>query len=250
MRCIAVINQKGGVGKTTLSVNLGHALALAGYRVTVIDMDPQGHVATSLGIFRPPEKGMDDVLLNGADLESHVISTREGLRLIPAGRHLEKVEQLDGGASRARLLQEALQRGVSEQDYLLIDCPPAFGLLMSNVIMAVDEALVPATGDYLGLNGMAQLIKTIRRFEPFRRRSLPVWVAMSRFQPRRRLSREVLDKVNQYFPGRVLATHIKEMVALAECPGVGRTIFEYRPGSESAKAFVSLARDLVEGRTM
>lgn len=251
MRVIAVVNQKGGVGKTTLTVNIGHALALAGKRVTIIDLDPQGHVSASLGIFRPPEKGIDDVLLNGANLEDHVVKSRKRLRVIPAGRQLEKVEQLhEGGSNRARLLQQAIARGMEEQDYLLLDCPPAFGMLLSNVIMAADEALVPATGDYLGLNGLAQLISTIKRFEPFRTSPLPIWIALSRFHARRRLTIEVVKRLKTHFPGRVLRTPIKEKAPMAECPGMGKTIFEYRPKSQSAIELKRLAKDLAKGRTL
>jgi len=250
MRCIAVINQKGGVGKTTVTVNLGSALARLGFKVTLIDLDPQGHLAASLGVFRPPELGLDKVMLKGIGLKEPLIKINNRLSLIPAGRALDQVEQIsNGGSKRAMILKNAMDAADLTDDFYLLDCPPSFGLLLSNAIMAVDEALIPATGDYLGLNGLAQLVGTIKKFEPYRGRVLPMWLVMSRFQQRRRLSQEVLSKLLQYFPNRILATPIREMVALAEAPGTGKDIFEYRPKSLSAADFSALADDLIEGRT-
>ena len=251
MRRIAVINQKGGVGKTTITANLGHALALAGYRVTVIDLDPQGHLATCLGIFRPPHQGMDDVLLNEADIESVAMITRESLTLVPAGEQLADVEHKhDGGASRAKLLLNGLHNHFVNQDFILMDCPPSSGLLVTNAIFAADEVLIPTSGDYLSLTGLAKLMATLKKFAPYREKPLEKWVELSRFVGRRRLANEVKEKLLKHFPKRVLATPISEAAVLAECPGVGRTIFEYRKTSRSAKEFTALAQDLVERRSM
>lgn len=250
MRRIAVINQKGGVGKTTVTVNLGYALALAGKKVTVMDLDPQGHLAASLGVFHPPSAGLDSVLLEHADWHKLVIDIRPGLRLLPAGPKLDQVEQIkEGGTDRALLLKQAIEETEQDDDFYLLDCPPAFGLLLSNAIMAADEALIPSTGDYLGLNGLAQLLGTIKKFEPFRGKELPIWLVLSRFHQRRRLSKEVLEKLMQYFPNRILSTVIREMVALAEAPGMGKSIFDYRPNSPSAQDFGHLAEDYLQGRT-
>ncbi len=250
MRHIAVVNQKGGVGKTTITANLGHALALSGYHVTVVDMDPQGQLSASLGLFKPPSQGIDEVMLGEADFSSASISTREGMLLIPAGRRVSEVERLQGGMDRARLLQRGIQRGGFEADFVLYDLPPSAGLIMANAIMAVDEVLVPVTGDYLGLNGVAQLMKTLRHFEKFRARTLGQWIMLSRLNARRRLGREVTTKLTKYFDGQVLSTPICEAAVMAECPGAGRTIFEYRPKSRSAKDFLSLAQDLINARTL
>ena len=251
MRRIAVINQKGGVGKTTITANLGHALALAGKRVTVIDLDPQSHLATSLGIFRPPHKGMDEVLLEDGDIDSAVMVTRESLSLVPAGDRLGEVEQLhDGGAARAKLLQNALKGRFEDQDFVLFDCPPSSGLLVTNVIFAVDEALIPVSGDYLSLTGLARMVATLKKFAPYREQPLEQWIELSRFFPRRRLAKEVKEKLLRHFPNRVLATPISEAAVMAECPGAGRTIFEYRGKSRSAEEFELLAQDVIEKRNM
>jgi len=223
MKHIAVVNQKGGVGKTTITANLGHAIALAGHNVTVVDMDPQGQLSASLGLFKPPSKGIDEVMLGDADFSSASISTREGMALIPAGIRITEVERLQGGIESASLLKRGLDRGGVNCEFVLYDLPPSAGLIMANAIMAVDEVLVPVTGDYLGLNGVAQLMKTLRHFERFRARKLRQWIMLSRLNPRRRLSREVANKLAKHFAGQVLETAINEAAVLAECPGVGRT---------------------------
>lgn len=251
MRCIAVINQKGGVGKTTIVANLGHALGLAGKRVMVVDLDPQGQLSTSLGIFRPPAHGIDEVLLEQKPLEAVAVHTRENMTLVPAGRRLMEVEHLnDGGTARAWLLDKAMKRDAPEQDFVLFDCPPASGLLSANAVMAADEVLIPVSGDYLALNGVAHLLATLKKFEPIRRRALQQWVVVSRFHTRRRLSREIREKLLKHFPQKVLATPVREVAALAECPAAGRTIFEYRRSSNSAQDFYQLAQDLIERRAI
>lgn len=249
MRIIAIINQKGGVGKTTITANLGHALQIIGNRVMLVDLDPQGQLTTSLGIFRLPKKGIDTVLLDQAPLQAVGIHTRESMVLVPAGNRLMEVEHLnDGGMSRASLLDKALQQENPDQDFILLDCPPASGLLSANAIMAADEVLIPVSGDYLSLTGVAHLLATLKKFETLRSTSLQQWVVLSRFHTRRRLSKEVRSKLLTHFPNKVLATEIKEAAALAECPAAGRTIFEFRRTSNSAKDFMQLAHDLIERR--
>ncbi|MCU7930392.1 MAG: ParA family protein [Candidatus Thiodiazotropha sp. (ex Codakia rugifera)] len=247
MRRIALINQKGGVGKTTITTNLGHALALAGHRVTVIDLDPQGQLASSYGIFRAPTKGIDQVLLNSADPGSVKLGIRDMLTLIPAGARLQEIEYLhDGGASRARLLQQALQGTIDDQAFVLFDCPPSSGLLVSNAIFAADEALIPVSGDHMSLNGLAKMLVTIKKFEPYLENPVRQWIGLNRSFPRRRLTKEVEVKLRKHFPEQLLNAHIREAAAIAECPGIGRTIFEYKPSSQSAREFQALAGELLE----
>jgi chromosome partitioning protein len=250
MRRIAVINQKGGVGKTTITTNLGHALALAGHRVGVIDLDPQGQLAASFGIFRAPAKGLDRVLLNGVDIEAVAIGARDLLLLVPSGSGLEEVENLrEGGVARAGLMRSALEGAFKGTDFLLFDCPPSSGMLVANAIFAADEALIPVSGDYLSLNGLAKMMATLKKFEAFIEKPLQIWIELNRYFPRRRLAKEVHEKLLKHFPGQLLATPIKEAAVIAECPGVGRTIFEYRASSQSASEFTKLAEDLVRRRT-
>ncbi|MET0066470.1 MAG: ParA family protein [Candidatus Thiodiazotropha sp.] len=246
MRRIALINQKGGVGKTTITTNLGHALALAGHRVTVIDLDPQGQLASNFGLFRAPQKGIDRVLLDEQSLGTVRQGVRDLLTLIPAGNRLQEVEYLqDGGSSRARLLRQALEDLASDQDFVLFDCPPSAGLLVMNAIFAADEALIPVSGDHMSLNGLAKMLKTLKKFEPYLSRPLGQWMVLNRFFPRRKLCQEVEARLREHFAHQLLNVPIKESAVIAECPGVGRTIFEYRPGSHSAKEFRYLADELL-----
>lgn len=255
MRIIAIINQKGGVGKTTTSVNLAHALARDNYHVTLLDLDPQGHLSTSLAMDNRDENfnmatGIGSVLLENEAINKVSYKVRDNLHLIPAGDHLNDVEHIQqGGATRGRLLKQALQQGeLDDQDFVLIDCPPASGLLAVNALFASDEILVPVVGDYLALCGVSQLMQTLKSFESMTRRKIAPWFTLTRFHPRGRLARDVLKKLTGYFPGRVLATAIRETVALAESPAQGKTIFEYRPHSHGAEDYTMLAEDLIHGR--
>lgn len=250
MRTIAVLNQKGGVGKTTTTANLAHALALNGYRVTAIDLDPQAHLGTSLGVNDREISGMDDVLLNNVPVGERVLNIHEGLNLVPSGCELGKMEQLVNGSGRGTYLKSALKGRFRKQDFILIDCPPASGLLMVNALFYAKEILVPVAGDYLSLQGLSYLVNSFRNFETQLNHKIKEWIVLTRFHKRRRLPHEVFNLLLEYFPDRVFKTRIRETAALAECPGFGKTIFEYRRNSNGALDYQSLAIDLVEGRTL
>ncbi len=250
MRLIAVINQKGGVGKTTTAVNLAFALSRLGKQVMVIDLDPQGHLATSFGCHQQSE-GLDRVMLEGVDIESQAIEVRENLSIVPAGNQLHQIEQLnEGGAERGKLLKEALSGQFKEQDFVFIDCPPSSGMLVVNALFAVDEILIPMTGEYLALQGLSHLIRTIKSFEKTLNKKYRTWLAVQRFQTRRRLAKDVMELLKKHFPNRILATPVREAAMVAECPGLGKTIIEHRPGSRAAREFRQLAEDLIEERVM
>lgn len=250
LRIIAVINQKGGVGKTTTTANLAHALVLNGYRVTVIDLDPQGHLGASLGFNRQDVAAMGDVLMHGTSVTQCVIEVREGLQLIPAGNELGMFEQrLNGTVNPGMLLRKALEGQFEDQDYVLIDCPPASGLLVVNALFCTHEVLVPVAGDYLSLQGLSYLTGTFKNFERKLGHEIRMWLVLTRYHKRRRLPEEIMEKLLQYFPKRVFPTRIRETAALAECPSFGQTIFEYRKNSNAAHDYFSLATDLIEQRT-
>ncbi|HIJ21873.1 MAG: ParA family protein [Gammaproteobacteria bacterium] len=253
MRRIAVVNQKGGVGKTTLTGNLAYALTRLGKRVLLIDMDPQSHLAASLGVVERGLSGMDRVLMHQESLGAHAILVRDNLNLIPAGSQLGQLEeqagQSTGGSWSGTLLKEALEKSAVESDFVLIDAPPSSGLLVVNILYAADEVLVPVTGDYLGLQGLSYLIGTLKKFEQSLGHQLERKFVMSRFQKRRRLAREVREKVQSYFPGELLKTPIRECDALAEAPGFGKSVIEYRWHAPGARDFKSLAKDLIYERT-
>lgn len=248
---VAVLNQKGGVGKTTTSVNLAHALARSGKKVTVIDLDPQCHLAVALGVVSRTQSGIDQVLLGQSRLDEQRLAVRDNLNLVAAGPRLQEIEQLSkGGSHHGDLLRDAFRQGVDDQDFVLIDCPPSSGILVANALFAADELLVPMTSDYLALQGLSHLMGTIRKFEAALKKKYRLRLVMSRYIPARRLSKDVLETIKKYFPGQILATPIRETAALAECPSFGKTIFEYRPGWRSAQDFMALAEDFLGDRVM
>jgi chromosome partitioning protein len=251
VRVVAIINQKGGVGKTTTSTNLSHAIAETGKKVTVIDLDPQGHMAISFGAVNPRQPGIDEVMLGEKSIEENLLPMRENLQLIVAGPRLKEIEQLsEGGAKRGDLLRKALHENLVDQDYVLIDCPPSSGLLVANALFAADEVLIPMAGDFLALQGLSHMMGTIKRFESALKKKYKIFLVMSRYATTRRISRNVLATVLKHFPNQVLATVIRETALLAECPSFGKTILDYRPGSRSARDFRKLSDDFLQGRVM
>ena len=250
MRTIAIINQKGGVGKTTTTANLAHALVLNQYKVTVIDLDPQGHLTTSLGENYLHSPGLDSVLIDNHPIIDCVKQVRSGLSLISSGPNLGDLEhKVMRGVKRGTLLRDAMKDNFQDQDYVLIDCPPASGLLVINALFSTNEALIPVAGDYLSLQGLSYLIGTFKNFERLGHKIQESFV-MTRFNTRRRLPQQVMETIKQYFPKQLLATRIREAAALAECPSFGKTIFEYRKNSNGAIDYGSLALDLAYGRTL
>jgi chromosome partitioning protein len=251
VKIVAIINQKGGVGKTTLTANLCHALAESGRKVTVVDLDPQGHLAVSLGVTAHNIGGIDEAMLKHKKSVEQLISVRENLQLIASGSKLKEIEQLVGNnAPRGVLLKNALQHGLNDQDFVFIDCPPSSGLLVANALIAADEVLIPMASDFLALQGLSHLMGTIKRFEEALHRKYKTLIVMSRYSPNRRISSQVLDVLLTHFPEQILDTVIRETALLAECPSFGKTILEYSPKSRSARDFRSLANDFLEGKVM
>ena len=247
MRTIAVINQKGGVGKTTTTANLAHAFAIKGHSVTGIDMDPQGHLAAHWGCYRKDAHGVDQVLLGEKIIPQVAVSARDRLHLVPAGEGLKKIERGECGSISANTLKEALSSVADTQDFTFIDCPPASGLLIDYALSAADEMIIPVAADYLALRGLSDIIETVRKFEQQLDKEFKLWVVVTRFHTRRKLSIEVRDKLLEYFPDNMLATSIREASVLAECPSFGKTAFEYKGANFGAYDYASLARDLLSG---
>jgi chromosome partitioning protein len=249
-RVIVIMNQKCGVGKTTTAVNLGHSLALLGKKVTLLDMDPQGHIAISLGL-KNDQGGLDRVLLKGESFDDYLMPARENLDLVCAGNNLTDFEHLAlGGSSRGYRLRRAIEAStLMECDFVLIDCPASSSLLAINAIFAADELLVPVSGDYLSLQGLSRIMQILKRSELVLGHSIRLWIVSTRMQLRRRLTGEVRLKILKYFPGRVLKTVIKENAVLAACPSLGKSVFEYEEMATCAEDYQSLAQDLLDGRT-
>ena len=245
MRVVAVINQKGGVGKTTTAANLAYAIAMRGYNVTLLDMDPQGHLAAYFGYPNNDLAGVEGLLNGEITIEDTIIEARDRIRLIPAGAGLNELEK-QGKAGLGENLSRACER-LNGQDFVFIDCPPASGILIDYALSAAGEILVPVAGDYLSLRGLSDIVMTLKKFEEKFNQPFNKWIVVTRFHVRRRLSWEVLDKLQEYFSGSVLATQIRENAALAESPGYGKTAFEYKKGNKGASDYEQLAKNFLKG---
>ncbi len=250
MRSVAIVNQKGGVGKTTTTANLAHALALTGQNVSVLDFDPQGHLSAYLGFTAPDQPGLGDILLPGEVEAGCLIQAREGLQLLPAGKRLKQVELAAYNEVFERHLKDAIRVLLEDQHVMLIDCPPASGTLIRYALSLADEILVPVSGDYLSLRGLSDLIGALGGLADEQHKTFAQWMVITRFHRRRKLCWEVRDKLLEYFPKQVLATFIRETSVLAESPGFGKTAFEYKKGNHGAEDYRSLADDFLQKRCM
>lgn len=247
----AVMNQKGGVGKTTTAINIAHAIALNGHTVLAIDLDPQAHLTAGLGLLRKSQLGIADVLLGDVSVNQVAVVAREGLDLIPAGDRLGEMEHMNtGGAKRGWLLRDAIQQYAQQYDYVFIDCPPSSGILGINALLACNEVLIPVSGDFFSLQGLSRLMAIFSHIETTLKTTAEKWVVMTRFHERRRLAQDVKSTIMNYFPKHVYRTPIRETVALAESPGFGKTIFEYSEQSNGAKDYIDLARDIIKSKVM
>jgi chromosome partitioning protein len=246
---IALINQKGGVGKTTVTMNLGAGLAQHGCRVLMIDLDPQANLTYSLGISAHElDASVHDLLKGDVPVSDILIDRADRLQLLPSSLELSGAEmELSSVAGREFLLREALE-SFSEPDYILIDCPPSLGLLTINALTSAQKIYVPVQTEFLALQGMSTLIQTIEVVQRRLNRDLRLsGIIATRYDGRKNLNREVVERIGEHFGDKVFKTLIRENVSLAESPSYGQTIFEYKPGSRGAADFLMLCKE-VRGR--
>ena len=251
-RIYTLVNQKGGVGKTTTAINLGAYLAQLGQRVLVVDLDPQANATSCLGVDkRAVQGGTYESLFNGELPASSILfNERLKLSLLPASPSLAGAEvELVEESSREFRLKNALQTLRGKYDYVLIDCPPSLGLLTVNgLIAAKDGVLVPVQCEYLALEGLGQLTQTIERVQSALFPGLKVrGVILTMFDPRTNLSSDVVREVNNHFPGQVFKSVVPRSIRLAEAPSYGLPISAYAPSSVGAEAYQALARELLKG---
>ncbi|MCO8122952.1 AAA family ATPase [Stieleria sp. TO1_6] len=259
MRSIAVINQKGGVGKTTSTVNLGAALADSGKRVCIMDLDPQAHASLHLGITAVGgQPSMYEVLCGEATIAESRRRVSDRLSVVPANLDLAASElELAGEVGREMILRDKLQDDPEEYDYLILDCPPSLGVLTVNALVAVKEVFLPLQPHFLALHGLSKLLRTIeivsRRLNEQLRLS---GVMLCMYDSNTRLAAEVSTDIEEFFQAtkggreffrgaRFFDTRIRRNIRLAEAPSFGQSIFQYSPGSNGAVDYQSLAEEVL-----
>jgi chromosome partitioning protein len=248
-KVIAIANQKGGVGKTTTTVNLSSCLAFKGKKVLTIDIDPQGNTTSGLGIEKKGiEKSIYDVLINDVNIADTYIDTQvQNLKLCPSNIQLAGAEvELVSVISRENRMKEALKDIKGDFDYILIDCPPSLGLLTVNSLTAADTILVPIQCEYYALEGLSQLMNTVKLVQRHLNPQLDVeGVVLTMFDARTNLSIQVVEEVKKYFKNKVYSTIIPRNVRLSEAPSFGLPIILYDPKSKGAECYLDLAEEVI-----
>jgi chromosome partitioning protein len=248
-RVMVVANQKGGVGKTTTTVNLAASLAMHGSRVLVVDLDPQGNASTALGIDHHAEvPSIYDVLIDSRPLAEVVqpVADVEGLFCAPATIDLAgaEIELVSVVARESRLLR-ALEAYQQPLDYVLIDCPPSLGLLTVNAMVAGAEVLIPIQCEYYALEGLGQLIRNVDLVRGHLNPALAIsTIVLTMYDARTRLASQVAEEVRSHFGDSVLRTNIPRSVRLSEAPSYGQTVLTYDPGSTGALSYLEAAREI------
>lgn len=260
---IAVVNQKGGVGKTTTAINVAAQLASDGQKVLLLDLDPQGNATSGLGVPKESAKVTAyDVLCRGAVLATGLQKTNHSrLMVLPANSDLAGAEvELVGRQHREFALKEALEQGLLPKpgnqtggqaepgyDYVIIDCPPSLGLLTINALTAADSALIPVQAEYYALEGLSQLLNTVQAVRGSTNPRLELLgVVLTMFDKRNSLSEQVKAEIASYFGDKLFRSTIPRNVRLAEAPSYGRTIYEHDRWSKGARAYKSLAKEVKE----
>lgn len=249
-RVIAIANQKGGVGKTTTAINLGASLAVAEQRTLVIDIDPQGNASSGLGLEdRDSVPNIYDILVEGRPVRSCISKGLhfDHLDLVPSTRDLVGAEiELVDRQDRERVLRKALADVRDDYDFILVDCPPSLGLLTLNTLSAADAVLIPIQCEFYALEGLSQLLNTVRVVQKGLNPELDIeGVLLTMYDRRLNLSRQVADEAREYFGDKVYRTSIPRNVRLAEAPSFGKPIVLYDILSAGAQSYLSLAKEVI-----
>jgi len=246
-KTVAIVNQKGGVGKTTTCVNLAAALTEAGKKILMVDFDPQANSTSGMGVDKTISKGVYNVLIEDVPTADALVHTKFG-DVLPSNKALAGAGiELIGMERREFLLKEAIAQVKDSYDFVFIDCPPSLELLTLNALCAADTILVPVQGEYFALEGLSDLMNTVRIV----RRSLNPrleleGVLLTMFDGRTNLALQVAEEVKHYFPGKVYATVIPRNVRLSEAPSHGKPITSYDRSSRGAEAYTALAAEFLK----
>jgi chromosome partitioning protein len=252
MKIVAIANQKGGVGKTTTAVNLGAALAEIGHRILIIDLDPQANATSSFGLQAVEQTSLYEPLLGGASITERIFPTeREALFIVPADLDLAGAEvEIARMPNHLTRLAETLQPLHADQtfDFVLLDCPPSLGILMSNALAAADELLTPIQCEYFALEGLVKIVRLIEqvRDSGANKRLQLGGIVMTMYDGRTNLSGQVVAEVRQHFGERVYQTVIPRSVRLSEAPSFGKSILEYASSGAAAQAYRALAKEFLK----
>lgn len=248
-KVIAIINQKGGVGKTTTAVNLAACLAYKGKKVLIIDSDAQGNATSGLGIEKSNVKlSTYDCLVDHRKIKEAIIRTKyKNLSVLPSTQELSAAEiELSYEEKREYFMKNAIAQIKSDYDYIIIDSPPALGLLTINIMTASDSVLIPIQCEYYALEGLAQLISTIKTIKKSLNKTLDIeGIVATMFDKRTNLSEQVYDEVKEHFPDKTYETVIPRNVRLSEAPSFGEPIIKYDITSVGAESYFKLARELI-----
>lgn len=254
MNVIAVANQKGGVGKTTTTLNLAAGLALLGQRILIVDLDPQANCTSGLGISPPEGASIYPVLMGAEPIHSRIIETgRPNLALIPsemdlAGLEIELARE-DDHLTRLRGILQAMKSGQA-YDFCILDTPPSLGVLMTSALAAADEIIIPLQCEWFGLEGLAKIVHVIEQIRESGANPelLLEGIVMTMFDGRTLLSRQVAQEVSHYFPEQIYETMIPRSIRIGEAPSHGHSIFEHDPAGPGAKAYGDLAKEFLRRR--
>lgn len=259
-KIIAVVNQKGGVGKTTTSINLSASLGILGKKVLIVDLDPQGNATTGVGV---DKRGIDvsiyEVLTMKAEIERAIVKTKsKNMSIIPAYLNLagvdmelmeleRKYKDTEQRFNRVKRLKDELGKVKDNYDYILIDCPPSLGTLTTNALAAADSVLIPVQCEYYALEGIMQLINTVMLAQRKVNPKLDIeGVLLTMLSVNTNLGLEVISSIKEFFKERVYDTIIPRLIKLAEAPSHGKTILDYDPRGKGTKAYINLAKEVIE----